>query len=84
MENFDWKHVPLCIHKEWLFSDQLHQLNDRYIPRHAILPNTKVIEFHGFSDASEAVYYYYFFREVVKTYVKWRLIYYAQKPNYIL
>lgn len=58
LEKLGWdQSVSLDIHSQWLcFRDQLQQLNDLKIPRHVILPLPRVVELHGFSDASESAY----------------------------
>ncbi|XP_072392211.1 uncharacterized protein [Diabrotica undecimpunctata] len=58
LEKLDWDEgVPLHIQSEWLsFRDQLHELNKLQIQRNVVLPNSVLIEMHGFCDASEVAY----------------------------
>ncbi|XP_072402519.1 uncharacterized protein [Diabrotica undecimpunctata] len=49
LEKLDWDEgVPLHI--------QLHKLNKLQIQRNVVLPNSVLIEMHGFCDASEVAY----------------------------
>lgn len=58
MEDLAWDDkVPHDLASEWQrYKATLHQMEDVYIPRWAGSTSTDIVEFHGFSDASERAY----------------------------
>lgn len=56
--HLDWdESVPVDIHGAWItFESQLDSLEELVIPRRVIADNHKVLQLHGFCDASERAY----------------------------
>lgn len=49
--------VPLDLHTKWInFQTEISHLSNISIPRHVISKNPKLIELHGFADASQCAY----------------------------
>ncbi|KXJ72762.1 hypothetical protein RP20_CCG017273 [Aedes albopictus] len=56
--NLDWDQpVPIEIANLWIdFRNQLHWLNELKIPRWILEDDVRVVELHGFADASDLAY----------------------------